>query len=61
MEFESLGVNRAQLLSINQISVLEPEKYRDNCPEPASLPEAVYPNVTANGSGETALPRSSLR
>jgi TonB family protein len=53
MEFESLGVSRAELLSINQISVLEPEKYREP-PRARVLPEPVYPRerllAAENGS-----------
>jgi TonB family protein len=42
MEFESLGANRADVLASNQISVIEPEKFREP-PRPSVLAEPVYP------------------
>jgi TonB family protein len=42
MEFKNLGSNRTELLAANQISVVEPEKFREP-PRPAILPDPVYP------------------
>ena len=42
MEFESVGASRMDLLTANQISVVEPDKFRQP-PRPTVLPEPVYP------------------
>jgi TonB family protein len=42
MAFESLGADREELLAVNQISVIEPEKFQKP-PRPTILPAPVYP------------------
>jgi TonB family protein len=42
MDFESQGSTPAEVLVVNQLSVIEPEKFQQ-LPKPALLPEPVYP------------------
>ena len=56
MDFESLGANRAELLAVNHLTVLDAEKFRD-LPKPAVLPEPVYPHalLLAGESGSATV------
>jgi TonB family protein len=56
MDFESLGANRAELLAVNHLTVLDAEKFHD-LPKPAVLPEPVYPRelLLAGESGSATV------
>ena len=56
MEFESLGASRAEVLAVNQIRIVDADKY-GQLPRPIVFPEPVYPRdrLLADESGSATV------